>query len=142
MNNSKIKKISFFAFGLILVFAFSAFLISKNLKDPKFTGPKIEFKTERLNLGDVKVGPQVQGEFEFTNTGRDKLVIQNVQPSCGCTGVVANEKKEYMPGETGTIKFTFNTEGRMGVNEKTLTITSNDVKNPSKAVAFTCNIIQ
>ena len=49
--STKIKKISFFTAGLILVFVFSAFLISKNLKDPKFTGPKIEFKTEMLNLG-------------------------------------------------------------------------------------------
>jgi hypothetical protein len=142
MNNSKIKKIAFLSIGLILVFAFSAFLIAKNLKDPKFSGPKIEFKTERLNLGDVKVGPKVEGEFEFTNAGKDKLVIQNIQPSCGCTGVIADEKKEFEPGESGKIKFTFNTEGRMGVNEKTITVTTNDVRNPSKSVAFTCNIIQ
>ena len=140
--NTKIKKISFFSAGIILVLVFSAFLISKNLKDPKFTGPRIEFKTDQLNLGDVKGGPQVQGEFEFTNTGRDKLIIEHVQPSCGCTGVIADEKKEFLPGETGRIKFTFNTEGRSGVNEKTLTVTTNDVNTPSKALSFTCNITQ
>ena len=84
----------------------------------------------------MKVGPQVQGEFEFTNTGRDKLIIQDIHPSCGCTGVIAGSKKEFLPGETGQIKFTFNTEGRSGVNEKTLTITSNDVKNPVEIGSF------
>ena len=142
MNSSKIKKIAFLSTGLILVLVFSAFLINKNLKDPKFSGPKIEFTTDRLNLGDVKSGPQVTGEFEFKNVGKDKLIIQSIQPSCGCTGVIANEKKEFLPGETGKIKFTFNTEGRGGMNEKTITVTSNDVNNPTKGVTFTCNVIQ
>ena len=142
MKNFNFKKIGYLTMGLLLVVVFSAFLINKNLKDPKFSGPRIDFTSDRLNLGDVKAGPQVTGEYEFKNTGKDKLVISNVQPSCGCTGVVSDEKKEYMPGETGKIKFTFNTEGRMGVNEKTLTVTTNDIKNPSKVLSFTCNIVQ
>jgi len=142
MNKLNFKKIGYFSIGLLLVVAFSAFLIKKNLSDPRFSGPRIEFTADRLNLGDVKAGPKVNGEFEFKNTGKDKLVISNVQPSCGCTGVVSDEKKEYLPGETGKIKFTFNTEGRMGVNEKTITVTTNDIKNASKVLSFTCNIVQ
>lgn len=136
------KKIGFLVTGLLLVVVFSAFLINKNMKDPKFSGPRIEFAVDRVSLGDVKSGPKVEGQFDFKNTGKDKLIITNIQPSCGCTGVIENEKKEYMPGETGQIKFTFNTEGRMGVNEKTITVTSNDIKAPTKTLSFTCNIVQ
>jgi hypothetical protein len=142
MKNLNFKKIGFLSLGLLLVVVFSAFLINKNLKDPKFSGPRIEFTMDRVNLGDVKAGPQVQGEYEFKNSGKDKLIISNIQPSCGCTGVVSDEKKEYMPGESGKIKFTFNTEGRMGVNEKTITVTTNDIKNTTKVLSFTCNIVQ
>ncbi len=142
MQNSKFKKLAFLISGLLLVVVFSAFLINKNLKDPKFTGPKIEFTVDRLSLGDVKAGPKVEGEFEFRNAGKEKLTIMNIQPSCGCTGVISDEKKEFSSGETGKIRFTFNTEGRMGVNEKTITVTSNDAKSPTKTLSFTCNIIQ
>jgi hypothetical protein len=141
MLKSKAGKGAFFALGLALVVLFSAFLVNKNMHDPKFVPPVITFKQEKLMLGDVKQGPVVNGEFEFTNTGRSVLTIKGVKPSCGCTGVIVDEKKDYGPGESGKIKFTFNTEGRMGANEKTITVETNDPKNPAKAVTFTCNII-
>lgn len=137
----KTGKVVFFILGIALVAAFSAFLVNKNLHDPKFVPPAITFKEEKLSLGDVKQGPIVNGEFEFTNTGRSVLEIKSVKPSCGCTGVIADEKKEYQPGETGKIKFTFNTEGRTGMNEKNITVETNDPKAPTKSVSFSCNIV-
>lgn len=141
MQTSKAGKIVFFVLGIALVALFSAFLVNKNIHDPRFMPPVITFTEEKISLGDVKQGPQVAGEFEFKNTGRSVLVIKGVRPSCGCTGVMADEKKEFQPGESGKIKFTFNTEGRTGMNEKTITVESNDPKTPSKSIAFNCNII-
>jgi len=141
MLKSKAGKAVFFSLGLILVVLFSAFLVNKNMHDPKFVPPVITFKQEKINLGDVKQGPVVNGEFEFTNSGRSVLVIKGVKPSCGCTGVIADEKKEFLPGESGKIKFTFNTEGRMGMNEKSITVETNDPKSPAKSVTFSCNIV-
>src|SRR5437867_4055951 len=105
-----IFKSIFFCAGLALILLFSAFLISKNSKDPKINGPKITFTEEKHDFGEVKVGPALETIFEFTNTGANKLVVTNVQPSCGCTGAILEEKKEYEPGEKGKIKVTFNTE--------------------------------
>jgi hypothetical protein len=139
--NNKIGKILFIVVGLIAVGAFSAFLVNKNVKDPKFSSPVISFTQEKISLGDVQQGPVVNGEFEFTNTGEGLLMIKKVTAACGCTGLVADEKKEFLPGETGKIKFTFNTEGRSGLNEKTVTVESNDPKTPHKVVSFTCNIL-
>ncbi len=137
---NKAGKIGFLITGLILVFAFSAFLVNKNMHDPKVNPPVITFAKEKIEFGEVKQGPQLTGEFEFTNTGNSTLVIKKITPACGCTGVVADEKKEFQPGETGKIKFTFNTEGRTGLNEKTITVESNDLRNPSKVVSFNCTI--
>ena len=139
--SAKAGKIVFFALGIIIVAAFSAFLVNRNTHDPKLNPPAITFVQDKIDLGDIKQGPQVTGEFEFTNTGKSILVIKNISTSCGCTGVIAEEKKEYQPNETGKIKFTFNTEGRSGFNEKTITVYTNDPIMPSKTVSFRCNII-
>ena len=141
MNTGKTGKILFLIFGVLLVGTFSAFLVNKNMHDPKTHPPVMSFKEEKINFGDVPQGPQVNGEFEFTNTGQSVLVIKKIQPACGCTGLVADEKKEFQPGETGKIKFTFNTEGRSGVNEKTITIETNHPVQPTKVVSFVANIL-
>ncbi|KXK42663.1 MAG: hypothetical protein UZ05_CHB002002947 [Chlorobi bacterium OLB5] len=141
MNTGKTGKILFLLFGLILVGAFSAFLVNKNMQDPKTHPPVMTFKEEKVNLGDVPQGPVVNGEFEFTNTGQSVLIIKKISAACGCTGLVADEKKEYQPGESGKLKFTFNTEGRSGVNEKSISIETNHPTQPNKMVTFTANII-
>lgn len=139
--NTKAGKIGFIVMGLVLVFAFSAFLVNKNMHDPKLNPPAITFSQEKIEFGDVAQGPVVNGEFEFKNSGSSVLVIKKITPACGCTGVIVDEKKEFQPGETGKIKFTFNTEGRTGHNEKTISVESNDMKTPVKTVSFSCNIL-
>ncbi len=141
MKTGKAGKILFLIVGILMVGAFSAFWVNKNWHDPKPNPPVMTFTQEKIQFGDVPQGPQVTGEFEFTNTGKSVLIIKKIQPACGCTGLVADEKKEFQPGETGKIKFTFNTEGRSGINEKTITIESNDMAHPTKVVSFNANII-
>jgi hypothetical protein len=101
MENIKIKKTIFLVFGLLIVFAFSAFLVNKNLKDPKLSGPVIKFSEEKHDFGDVSEGPQIETLFEFTNAGDDTLIVKNVTTSCGCTGAIMDEKKNLFIGRTG-----------------------------------------
>ncbi len=82
--NTKIGKISFLAVGLILVVAFSAFLVNKNLHDPKLFGPVITFSVDKFDFGDVKQGPVLEGTYEFKNTGQQVLEIKSVAPSWRC----------------------------------------------------------
>ena len=141
MQGLNFKKIGFFVAGIVLVVAFSAFLVNKNLHDPRIFAPVMSFNTDKIEMGDVPQGPQVLGEFKFKNTGQNVLVIKTIQPSCGCTGIVEDEKKLYQPDESGKIKFTFNTEGRIGKLDKTITVETNDTKNPRKTLTFSVNII-
>jgi len=141
MDTAKIKKITFFIIGIAVVFSFSAILISKNMKDPKLFGPVLTFEMEKQSFGEVPQGPKLEGTFIFTNTGQNQLEIKNVTTSCGCTGAVVDDKKVFEPGESGKLKFTFNTEGRMGHQEKIITVFSNDVKNPSKNITLECEIV-
>ncbi|MCB0727222.1 MAG: DUF1573 domain-containing protein [Ignavibacteriae bacterium] len=102
--------------------------------------PEIKFNDSNYNFGDVKEGVELEHIFKFTNDGEGTLVINSVQPSCGCTGVVMDEKKEFESGESGEIKITFNTQGRSGMNSKTVIVNTNDPVNPVTTLSFNCNV--
>ena len=101
---------------------------------------KILFEKEYHNFGVVSQGSRLEYSFRYTNEGDKPLVIEKVQPSCGCTGATVGENTEYAEGENGEIKITFNTQGREGHQEKNITVYSNDTENPQKDLKFTCDI--
>ncbi|MEP7107613.1 MAG: DUF1573 domain-containing protein [Ferruginibacter sp.] len=76
------------------------------------------------NFGKVTEGEKVTFNFRFKNTGTNPLVITSTTASCGCT-VPEKPEKPVMPGETGFIKVVFNSMGRAGHNEKTITVMAN-----------------
>jgi len=80
-------------------------------------------KSER-DFGKLKQGESAEYKFKFTNTGSEPLIIENAQGSCGCT--VPNYPKEPIaPGATGTIDVRFNSAGKSGAQQKTVTLTAN-----------------
>lgn len=93
-------------------------------------GPRIELPETTHDFGTVTEGDKVSHTFTVKNTGKAPLVIKRVRSSCGCTAAVTKEK-EVPPGGTTEISVTFNTRGRVGPNRKTITIQSNDEKNPN-----------
>lgn len=85
--------------------------------------PQIKFVTEVIDYGTIEQSSNGDRQFKFTNVGKEKLIIQNVQSSCGC--LVANWPKEpVMPGKSGVITAHYDTK-RVGRFEKTLTVNSN-----------------
>jgi hypothetical protein len=66
-----------------------------------------KFSSQTVDLGKVKVGAPVTGTFTVTNVGTTPLIIENVQPSCGCTKSDYT-KEPIAPGKTGTITATYN----------------------------------
>ena len=87
------------------------------------------FKTDEHNFGTITQGESSTYEFEFTNDGKEPLIISNAQGSCGCT-VPIYPKEPIMSGQTAKIKVTFNSTGKLGVQDKTVTLTSNAKQNP------------
>jgi hypothetical protein len=88
------------------------------------TPENMAFKTESYDFGTVEEGPAAEHVFTFTNTGKEPLVIQRVQPSCGCT-TPDWTKEPVAPGKTGMIKASYGTQGRPGPFEKTMTVFTN-----------------
>lgn len=95
--------------------------------------PVITFQNEIHDFGEIVEGKVATHEFVFTNTGNAPLIIQNVQASCGCTSPFWT-KEPIMPGKTGTVKASYNSEGRPGPFHKSLTVTSNASNTPNKVL--------
>jgi hypothetical protein len=95
---------------------------------------KISFKAEAHDFGKVEEGGAISHDYVFTNTGNVPVVISNVQPSCGCT--TPNWTREpVMPGKTGIVTASFGTQGRVGQQNKTVTVVSNS-ETPSITLSF------
>jgi hypothetical protein len=77
-----------------------------------------------FDFGKVAEGEIVEFSYRFKNTGSQPLVISNASASCGCT-VPEKPEAPVKSGETGFIKVKFNSEGRVGVAHKTVTVQSN-----------------
>ena len=86
--------------------------------------PVIEFEKEIHDFGKVIQGEKVSYGFKFKNTGKSDLVISQVNTSCGCT-VPKFSKEPIKPGEERVITVKFDSKGRKGIQNKSITVLSN-----------------
>lgn len=137
---SKAAKTGYFITGMVAIAAIMFFLFNNSKISASISTSKILFDEEYHDFGKVSQGPQLEYSFKFTNKGKSILIIEKVQPSCGCTGATTGGKNEYEKGESGEIKVTFNTQGREGRQEKHIMIFTNDPDMPQKDLKFSCDI--
>ncbi len=86
--------------------------------------PKFKFEKEIFDFGVIEEGESVRTSFKFKNTGKTPLIITDATATCGCT-VPEYPKAPIKPGEEGIIIVVFNSQGKMGIQDKVVTITSN-----------------
>lgn len=85
-------------------------------------GPVMTFEVTEYTFEPIKQGEIVTREYKFKNTGKEPLIINNAVGSCGCT-VPEWPHEPIKPNGTGVIKVTFNSAGKMGAQDKTVTLT-------------------
>ena len=86
------------------------------------------WKSEEIDLGKIPQGKPVTVQFDFTNTGKDPVIIASVATSCGCT--IADYSKKPIPeNEKSTITATYNA-ANPGAFTKAITVTfsNNEIK--------------
>jgi len=132
----KITKYSFAS----LAFSFCLFLfLSSGLVSSAMAQGVIKFEVESFDFGTVEEGNKADKTFTFKNTGNQPIILSNVQASCGCT--TPNWTREpIMPGQSGKIDVSYNSAGRPGAFNKTITVTSNATE-PSKVLTIRGNVV-
>jgi uncharacterized cupredoxin-like copper-binding protein len=103
--------------------------------------PIIYFPETQHDFGQVSEGEKVNYTFRFVNKGTSELIIKDVRSSCGCTAALLNSSN-IKPGQEGTLKVEFDTKNRSGKNSKTVTVQSNDPKDPTKVLTIYADIVK
>ena len=75
----------------------------------------------------------------YQNIGDDKLLINSAKGSCGCT-VPVWPKEPILEGEESTIKVTFNSSGKQGRQNNTVTLVTNAIPN-TKVITIKGNVL-
>jgi hypothetical protein len=83
------------------------------------------------DFGTIDAGKKVSHKYKLKNTGNEPLLISNCKASCGCT-VPKCPTEPIAPGETAEIPVEYDSKGKNGPDQKTITITANT--NPSPIV--------
>ncbi len=99
---------------------------STNLDEAKL--PHFEFVEEVKDFGEISQGEVVSTTFRFRNVGQTDLIISSAQASCGCT-VPEWSKEPIKPGAEGKIDVRFDSNGKQGMQNKTITLVANTKPN-------------
>lgn len=89
--------------------------------------PVVKFESLDHDFGTIKQGDKVEHTYKFTNAGTADLVLSDAKASCGCT-VPDWTKTPVKPGESGEVHVVFNSAGKSGDVQKTVTLTMNTEK--------------
>jgi hypothetical protein len=88
----------------------------------------MDFADTVHDFGNIREGESVQYDFAFKNNGKSPLLISNAAGSCGCT-VPDYPHDPIEAGKSGIIKVVFNSKGKSGHQEKSVTITTNSARS-------------
>jgi len=104
------------------------------------TAPSVKYDGESFDFGDIKPNSKVEHTFNLKNVGKRDLIIRDVKSSCGCTAV-SPSKNMVASGESVPLKVVFDATGKSGRQNKTITIITNDPKNPTTVLRISSNIL-
>ncbi len=97
-----------------------------------------KFDNETIDFGKIKQSIPSKGTFTVTNISNAPLIIEQANPTCGCT-ISDYTKEPIAPGKTGVINATFNA-ANAGHFEKHLTVKFAGV-DELKSITFTGDVL-
>lgn len=97
---------------------------SKLSKNEIANGPTMDFENQTFDFGTIKQGQSVSHSFVFKNNGKTDLIIRKINASCGCTAT-SPESLVVKPGQTSKLDAVFNSAGKKGRQNKSITIITN-----------------
>ncbi|MGV6844607.1 MAG: DUF1573 domain-containing protein [Lutibacter sp.] len=102
--------------------------------------PVIAFNQRAYEFGTIHEGDKINGSFTIYNKGNSDLVISSAKASCGCT-IPSWPKDAIKPGDSAQLKFVFNSRGKHGKQNKSITLNTN-TNNVTEVIRLTGNVIK
>lgn len=89
----------------------------------------------------MTLGEELNIIYELTNVGADPLVINDIQPSCGC--IIADEDNDLIvfPGKTIKLKFRFDSSKNIGEVDHTIRVYGNILPKGVAELKFDVNVV-
>lgn len=103
-----------------LLFSLMAFTFATAIFAQKKAADVAKLSTDTYDFGKIKQSVPSTATFVVTNIGTEPLIIEQANPTCGCT-ISDYTKAPIAPGKTGYIKATYNAAA-LGPIHKTLTV--------------------
>ena len=114
--------------AILALFAVSYLMAQKATEEKNPNAPIISFAKTVHDYGTIYQNADGTCQFEFSNSGKEPLILSRPKSSCGCT-VPTWPKQPILPGKSDAIKVTYSTK-RLGPINKTVTIYSNASNSP------------
>jgi len=120
----------------VAILAFTSSVIAQ--PQAKKIADVAKFDNETIDFGKIKQSVPAKGTFTVTNIGAAPLIIEQANPTCGCT-ISDYTKAPIASGKTGVINATFNA-ANIGHFEKHLTVKFAGV-DEMKSITFTGEVL-
>lgn len=114
----------------------AAFMFVSTVARAELTWEKIELEQSPAAGAESAVFP-----FKYENKGDKPIHISNVRTSCGCT-TAALKKNDVAPGEKGEIVATLKIGDHSGLQQKTVTVETDDPKQAQMILTLKANVTQ
>lgn len=95
-----------------------------------FANPEIFTAEAAFDFGEVRSGEVIEHTFILENRGNERLKIQDIKTSCGCT-TPDNKAMVISPGEKKSLKVVLNLKDKTGPQTQYVTLSTNDPDNRS-----------
>lgn len=93
--------------------------------------PKFETDNALYKFPDTREGEQLSHTFTITNTGDAPLIISDYKVACPCTKAEL-PTKPIMPGQSYKLKVTFDTKGKIYLQDRSVLLQTNTKKKEEK----------
>jgi Protein of unknown function (DUF1573) len=103
------------------------------------TFAQLKWDNRQVSLYPDYRDAEVNAKFAFVNGGKYPITIEDVKTSCGCTTATC-DRKVYSPGETGFVNAVFHVGSNAGLQQKIITVQSDDPANPMVQLVLSAHL--
>jgi len=105
------------------------------------TAPRLVVAERTVDLGTIQAGDTAPMVWRLENHGNADLVVTRIKPGCGCTIVEQLEQDLVIPpGEHLDLRAVFHSTGRRGLQDKKVTVFSNDPEEPQFELEYRATV--